>query len=72
LNSFIEACVNARPDPESYHSRYLDGIMIRTFEESDVDELAEHAAIPLAHGHHVGERLAQVGTVGARSSGWTS
>ncbi|WP_297635433.1 ornithine carbamoyltransferase [uncultured Clostridium sp.] len=28
-------------------SRYLDGIMIRTFEQSEVDSLAKHASIPI-------------------------
>lgn len=31
-------------------SRYLDGIMIRTFAQSDVDQLAEGASIPVING----------------------
>src|SRR5947199_2868373 len=31
-------------------SRYLDAIMIRTFAQADVDELAEHADIPVING----------------------
>jgi ornithine carbamoyltransferase len=31
-------------------SRYLDAIMIRTFEQSDVEELAEHADVPVVNG----------------------
>src|SRR3989339_752732 len=31
-------------------SRYLDGIMIRTFKHSDVTELAQHASIPVING----------------------
>jgi len=31
-------------------SRYVDGIMIRTFAHSDVEELAEHATVPVING----------------------
>ncbi|MCL4442354.1 MAG: ornithine carbamoyltransferase, partial [Firmicutes bacterium] len=31
-------------------SRYVDGIMIRTFAHSDVEELAQHADIPVING----------------------
>src|SRR5437764_9704814 len=31
-------------------SRYLQAIMIRTFAQADVDELAEHASIPVVNG----------------------
>ena len=31
-------------------SRYVDGIMIRTYAHSDVEELAEHATVPVING----------------------
>jgi ornithine carbamoyltransferase len=48
-------------------SRYLDGIMIRTFAQSDVEELAEHASIPVVNGltdsSHPCQALADVMTI---------
>ena len=31
-------------------SRYLDGIVVRTFRQADVEELAEHAGVPVING----------------------
>jgi ornithine carbamoyltransferase len=51
-------------------SRYLDGIMIRTFAQTDVDELAEHAEIPVINGltdeFHPCQALADVMTIRER------
>jgi ornithine carbamoyltransferase len=48
-------------------SRYLDGIMIRTFKQADVDELAEHSDIPVINGltdeFHPCQALADVMTI---------
>jgi ornithine carbamoyltransferase len=55
-------------------SRYLDGIMIRTFAQSDVDELAEHADIPVINGltdeFHPCQALADVLTIRERLGGF--
>lgn len=38
------------PDTARVLSRYVDGIMIRTFAHSDVEELARHATVPVING----------------------
>jgi ornithine carbamoyltransferase len=51
-------------------SRYLDAIMIRTFAQADVEELAEHASIPVINGltdsAHPCQALADVLTIRER------
>jgi ornithine carbamoyltransferase len=51
-------------------SRYLDGIVIRTFAQADVDELAEHSDIPVINGltdeFHPCQALADVMTIRER------
>jgi len=51
-------------------SRYLDGIMIRTFSQKIVEELARHASIPVVNGltdlHHPCQALADLFTVRER------
>ena len=51
-------------------SRYLDAIMIRTFHQSEVDEFAEHADIPVINGltdeFHPCQALADVMTIRER------
>jgi ornithine carbamoyltransferase len=51
-------------------SRYLDAIMIRTFAQSDVEELAHHASIPVINGltdsSHPCQALADVMTIRER------
>lgn len=51
-------------------SRYLDAIMIRTFAQADVDELAEHADVPVINGltdeFHPCQALADMMTIRER------
>jgi ornithine carbamoyltransferase len=55
-------------------SRYLDAIMIRTFAQADVDELAENADIPVINGltdeFHPCQALADVLTIRERLGGF--
>ncbi|WP_307394966.1 ornithine carbamoyltransferase [Bacillus horti] len=48
-------------------SRYIDGIMIRTFKHAQVEELAEHADVPVINGltdtHHPCQVLADLMTI---------
>jgi ornithine carbamoyltransferase len=57
-------------DTATVLSRYLDGIMIRTFAQADVDELAEAADIPVINGltdeFHPCQALADVMTIRER------
>jgi ornithine carbamoyltransferase len=55
-------------------SRYVDGIMIRTFAHEDVEELARHASVPVINGLtdylHPCQILADVFTVREALGGW--
>jgi ornithine carbamoyltransferase len=57
-------------DTATVLSRYLDGLMIRTFAQSDVEELAAHASIPVVNGltdsSHPCQALADVMTIRER------
>jgi ornithine carbamoyltransferase len=57
-------------DTATVLSRYLDGLMIRTFAQEDVDELARHASIPVINGltdrSHPCQALADVMTIRER------
>jgi ornithine carbamoyltransferase len=55
-------------------SRYLDGIMIRTFDHADVEELARYASVPVINGLtdllHPCQVLADLMTVRESIGGW--
>ncbi len=57
-------------DTATVLSRYLDGLMIRTFAQEDVEELARHASIPVINGltdsAHPCQALADVMTIRER------
>jgi ornithine carbamoyltransferase len=57
-------------DTATVLSRYVDGIMIRTFGQDDVEELARHASIPVVNGltdsAHPCQALADVMTIRER------
>jgi ornithine carbamoyltransferase len=60
-------------DTASVLSRYLDGIVIRTYAQSDVDQLAQYAEIPVINGltdeFHPCQALADVMTIRERFGG---
>jgi ornithine carbamoyltransferase len=55
-------------------SRYVDGIMIRTFDHADVEELAKYGSIPVINGltdlQHPCQILADLLTVREHAGGW--
>jgi ornithine carbamoyltransferase len=57
-------------DTATVLSRYLDAIMIRTFEQDDVEQLAEHATVPVINGltdySHPCQALADLMTIRER------
>jgi ornithine carbamoyltransferase len=57
-------------DTATVLSRYLDGLMVRTFAQADVEELARHASIPVINGltdsAHPCQALADVMTIRER------
>jgi ornithine carbamoyltransferase len=62
------------PDTARVLSRYVDGIMIRTFAHTEVEELARHATVPVINGLtdllHPCQILADLLTVRQHLGGW--
>jgi len=62
------------PDTARVLSRYVDGIMIRTFDHDEVVDLARHATIPVINGltdlTHPCQVLADVFTIKQHLGGW--
>ena len=62
------------PDTARVLSRYVDGIMIRTFSHAEVEDLARHATVPVINGLtdllHPCQILADLLTVQQHLGGW--
>ena len=62
------------PDTARVLSRYVDGIMIRTYDHGEVEELAQHATIPVINGltdlTHPCQVLADVFTIKEHLGTW--
>jgi len=62
------------PDTARVLSRYVDGIMIRTFDQADVEQLAKYATVPVINGltdlHHPCQILADVLTMQQHLGGY--
>src|SRR5882762_6987162 len=62
------------PDTARVLSRYVNGIMIRTFDHGEVEQLARHATVPVINGltdlTHPCQVLADVFTIKEHLGGW--